>query len=184
MEKIYMKKAILLVALLLLNLLCGCNKIVNGIFFGPVYWFEPKDVPFDFEQDKEIDLQFEVVMSCDYAIGIGFRSKAPGSEIDRHDRIKAFFGKLSEGLDFPSEVDIQVTNDTNETIFVRNGLGGTKIHNFISGPNPIRFIAGHAYLQSGIYHAKIMVNKRFKDFHELEAFFFAYHDPKFTCGKK
>jgi hypothetical protein len=183
MEKIYVKKATLLVAILLLNLLCGCNNLVNTLVFGPDHWFQPKDIPFDFEQDKEIDLQFEVVVSCDHEIGIGFQSKAQGSEIDRDDRVKTFFGKLSESLNFPAEIDIQITNDRNDTVFVRNGFGG-KIHRCRYGPNPIRIIANDVYLWPGIYHVKIKVNKRHKDFREFQAFFFASHNPKLTCGKK
>ncbi len=176
LKEIHLKKAILLVALLVSHLLGGCSVIYTAC----ARFFDPEYIAIDFVEGKEIDLQFEVVASCYHNVGIGFKSKSPGSEMEGHKKIKNFFGEFSE-INLPAEIDITVADRKKDTI-LNQRLGGKLDHYYIYGPNPVKFIAGYVNLPAGVYHVKIKVNKCYKDFHEFEVFFFASQNLKLTCG--
>lgn len=177
MKKICVKNGSLVALLLLLHFLGGCSLLTLPFD----RFFDPDDIPIDFAEGKEIDLKFKVVASCHHNVGIGFRSTAPGSEMDRYQKVKEFFGNLST-VYLPAEIDITVVDNKNKTILNQRLEG--KVKSWIYGPSPIRFIAESVYLPAGEYQVKIKVNKCYKDFREFDAFFFAKHPEKTFCEKQ
>lgn len=182
MGKFCRKCGAVLFALFLLTIVSGCPQF-DYIDIGFDHYWQPKDMPIDFESDTEIDVPFEVQVACSHDIGIKFANKEPVPETVRDKRIQEFFGDTTKGFIFPAEIDIKILNIDNQIVFEKNNFGGRMGGNYYYGPNPVRFVAEVVFLKQGVYHAKIMVKKRDKDFRNFDAFFFASHRPGILCGK-
>ena len=66
-------------------------------------------------------------------------------------------------------------------VFERIDFQGSNL-TFWYGPNPIKLIAGTAYLPPENYDVRIKVVDLYENFDELDTYFFASHTPKTRCG--
>jgi hypothetical protein len=122
--------------------------------------------------------RLEIVVNkyCTYEIGISFLAKDGGQ------LIKDTFGVATE-LKMPVLIDIVLENKDGQVVFSKIDFGGTGL-GYRYGPNPVKFIAGKAYLEPGKNTVTIYVRHIDQDLSKFDTEIFVSGDPKLTCEKK
>jgi len=172
------KKNLIKIAIVVIATLFATILFFYYWLFGFDFLFEPRNIEITLQKGKVIHEKLSIIQACGHEIGIEFHTK-DGEET----KIKDIFGKSTFQIHLPAHIRITVLNSKGEVVFENKDFKNRNL-GFRYGPDPIKLIAGRAYLYPGEYNIYIHVIDIYKNLDHFDAFFFAAHNPKARCGKR